>query len=123
MSNTLDLSDFYKVADIKWHISSDNDSQEIELLLNNGKLDPFQFYTIFINGMWIPFMSFGKSYLRTSLTWLGSISIVANKDDYIYIPCSYRPPKLIKELAWNTLANLSEEDVAYVPVLTNIVNS
>jgi len=123
MSNTLDLSDFYKVEDIKWYIGSNNESQEIELVLNNGKFDLFKFYTVFINGMWIPFMSFGKNYLRTSLTWLGCISIVANKDDYIYIPCFSRPLKLIKELAWNTLANLSEEDVAYVPVLTNIVNS
>lgn len=123
MSNTLDLSDFYKVEDIKWHIVSNKWSQEIELVLNNGKFDLFKFYTVFINGMWIPFMSFGKNYLRTSLTWLGCTSIVVNIDDYVYIPCFSRPLKLIKELAWNTLANLSEEDVAYIPVLTNIANS
>ena len=121
MSNTLDLSDFYKVADIKWY--KGNKYSEIELVFNNGKFDLFKYYGVFANGTWIPFMSYGRNYLRTNLTWFGNKLIGINKNDYIYIPRFDQPSKLIKELAWNTLANLSEEDIAYIPVLTNIANS
>ena len=123
MSNTLDLSDFYKVEDIKWHIGSGSEPQEMELIFDNGNFNLFKYYAVFINGTWIPFVSYGKNYLRTNLIFPGNTFIDIVKEDYIYIPQFPRPSKLIKELAWNTLANLSEEDVAYVPVLTNIANS
>lgn len=124
MSNTLDLSDFYKVEDIKWHIGSGSEPQEMELVFNNGKFDLFKYYSVFVNGTtWIPFQSYGRNYLRTNLIWFGNELIGINKNDYVYIPRFTRSSESIKELAWNTLANLSEEDVAYVPVLTNIVNS
>ena len=124
MSNTLDLSDFYKVEDIKWYIGSGSEPQEMELVFNNGNFDLFKYYSVFVNGTtWIPFQSYGKNYLRTNLTWRGNPLTIVNKNDYVYIPRLDQPIKLIKELAWNTLANLSEEDVAYIPVLTNIANS
>ena len=123
MSNVLDLSDFYKVTDIRWYIGSTNR----ELEFNNGNFNRSNYYSVFINGIWIPFASYGKNYLGTDLMWAGNTLINTlmniNKGDYAYIPYFIRSLELIKELAWNTLANLSEEDVAYIPVLTNIVNS